>query len=136
MSPLYFSRNLFPSHDQVVEKTGLKPYERYDGNTGEIIKVNPEYATMSRNPAIGKRFLEKYKGDIYPKDYVTVNGKKMKPAKYYDRWMQENHSFEIEEIKDRRQDVDREYITVRREQQKDEFNEICAKRFQRDQKTK
>ena len=39
---------------------------------------------MSRNPGIGKPWIEKWKMDVYPHDYVIVNGRKMKPPKYYD----------------------------------------------------
>lgn len=51
----------------------------------------PEFALMSRGSkkrktkGIGKGWFDKYKGDIYPKDYFTINGKKYKPPKYYDR---------------------------------------------------
>ena len=39
---------------------------------------------MSLKPAVGKRWLAKYETDVYPRDYVIVNGVKVKPPKYYD----------------------------------------------------
>jgi hypothetical protein len=51
---------------------------------GEIIDRTPEFNHMSLKPAVGKRWLEKYETDVYPRDYVVVNGVKVKPPKYYD----------------------------------------------------
>ena len=52
--------------------------------TGEAIVVEPEYITMSRRPGLGKGWLEKYAGDCYPKDFVTVDGRKFAVPGYYD----------------------------------------------------
>ena len=60
-------------------------YERVDAETGEIYAVEPEFATMSRNPAIGRRWIEKFHGDVYPHDEVIVNGVPAKPPRYYDK---------------------------------------------------
>ena len=55
----------------------------YDG-------LEPEFALMSRGQkkggkgGIGKPFFEKYWRDIYPKDFITINGRKHKPPKFYD----------------------------------------------------
>ena len=40
---------------------------------------------MSLKPGIGKTWLDQFKTDIYPNDYVVVKGQKMKPPKYYDK---------------------------------------------------
>lgn len=44
-----------------------------------------EYITMSRRPGIAREWYEKWKGDVYPHDYVVIrNGLKCRPPKYYD----------------------------------------------------
>ena len=59
--------------------------------TGDMAKDHykgrkPEFITMSRRPGLAHGWYEKYKNDLYPKDFVTINnGIKLKPAKYYDR---------------------------------------------------
>lgn len=53
--------------------------------TGEMVSVLPEYGTMSRNPAIGKRWFERFGADVYPSDFVVVGGKEQKPPKFYDK---------------------------------------------------
>lgn len=50
--------------------------------------LTPEFAVMSKRPAIGKRWLEKYITDVYPKDYFSIGGKKHSPPRYYDKLLQ------------------------------------------------
>lgn len=65
-------------------------YQRFNVYTGEIFHVEPEFANMSRGGrygpgGIGKTWFDRFNRDIYPQDFVVVNGKKVKPPKYYDR---------------------------------------------------
>lgn len=59
----------------------------------------PEYATMSRNPGIGKAYFERYWRQIYRRDEVIINGKAQKPAAYYDYLLEKTHPAKWEEIK-------------------------------------
>lgn len=59
-------------------------YRSVDPDTGEIINRVPEFNKMSLKPGIGADWLARYKTDVYPHDYVIVNGKKVKPPRYYD----------------------------------------------------
>lgn len=71
----------------VKKYTGEKAktaYERVDPETGECWNVIPEYATMSRNEGLGSTWFEKYHGDVYPDNFVVMNGQKWKPPTYYD----------------------------------------------------
>lgn len=74
-------------------------YIRWDPSTGEGIPIEPEYATMSRKPGIGKLWLEKYKNDVYPHDYVVMKKHKIRPPRFYDNQLSEN---ELEKIKEKR----------------------------------
>lgn len=65
-------------------------YERLTDD-GEIISLQPEFNHMSLKPAIGKRWLDKFQSDVYPRDYVVVNGVKTKPPKYYDTIFQKEN---------------------------------------------
>jgi hypothetical protein len=89
--------------DVIDEKTGLKPYERYNDFTGEITEVLPEYSTMSRRPGIGHNWISKYKLDCYPKDFTTIRGMRMKPPKYYDKYLHAIDPELYDEIKSGRQ---------------------------------
>lgn len=79
-------------------------YTRIDVNTGEIHQLRPEYVTMSRRPGIGSDFFKQFSGDVYPKDFITVRGKKIKPPKFYDRLLEEVDPGLYEFIKRSRRD--------------------------------
>lgn len=59
----------------------------------------PEYNAMSLKPGIGKQFLGKWETDIYPNDYVIINGVKTKPPKYYDEIIKRSKPETYKEIK-------------------------------------
>lgn len=60
---------------------------KFDMETGEIYshELDPEFNRMSLKPGIGATWFEKYRTDVYPHDYVIINGKEVKPPKYYDK---------------------------------------------------
>lgn len=58
-------------------------YETVDGGTGEIFEVLPEYNAMSLKPGIGRTWFEKYYSDVFPGDFVVLEGKKFKTPEYY-----------------------------------------------------
>lgn len=60
-------------------------YKRIDLETGEVFWLEPEFNHMSLKPGIGADWLDKFTSDVYPLDYVVVNGKEVKPPKYYDK---------------------------------------------------
>lgn len=49
-------------------------YSRVDPATGGIYQVTPEFGRMSRRPAIGLAFFEKFRSDFFPSDVSIVNG--------------------------------------------------------------
>lgn len=73
-----------------------------DELTGEIHKLYPEYITMSRKPGIGSRWFKKYFSDVFPRDEVIVNGKRMKPPKFYDSMFEYLYPDEMASIKEKR----------------------------------
>lgn len=61
----------------IVKKvTGKRSVEAYEGRI-------PEYLTMSRRPGIARGWYEKFKGDVFPSDEVIINGRAVKPPKFY-----------------------------------------------------
>lgn len=63
-------------------------YTRVNVDTGEVVKREPEFCHMSLKPGIGAKWFEKYKRDVYPHDYVVVNGRQSRPPRYYDTLLQ------------------------------------------------
>ena len=73
-----------------LDKDGnwIDPEDHYrycDLETGELMQRTPEFNKMSLKPGIGFNWYKKYMTDVYPHDYVIVNGKKCKPPRYYDK---------------------------------------------------
>jgi hypothetical protein len=93
-------------------KDAEKHYIRWDPLTGEGIPIEPEYATMSRKPGIGKTWFDKYKSDVFPHDYVVIKKHKIRPPRFYDNQLSED---EFEQLKQKRQEELPEVI--------DEYNE-------------
>ena len=79
-------------------------YTRIRYGTGECWDVCPEFLTMSKKPAIATGWLERYWTDVYPRDEVILGGKRMKPPKFYDRWLEANHPAVFEQVKKARRD--------------------------------
>ena len=87
----------------------------FDPATGEIFFKLPEYATMSTKPAIGLTWLHRYHTDLYPSDYLTINGRKRRPPKYFDDQMQNINPIALTSTKlTRRANIDYENNTPER----------------------
>lgn len=59
-----------------------------DSETGEItlVPVEPEFSRSSRNPAVGKRWLEQFgESDAWRHDSVVIRGAVSKIPRYYDK---------------------------------------------------
>lgn len=57
----------------------------YTDEDGAPAFREPEYATMSRRPGIGKAWFEKFADDVYTHDELIMRGEKMRPPRYYDK---------------------------------------------------
>lgn len=60
-------------------------YRVVDLSTGEIGYRTPEFNKMSLKPGIGADWFRLYRTDVFPHDRVVINGKEVKPPKYYDK---------------------------------------------------
>lgn len=66
-----------------VKKLARAERERVALDTGELYEIEPEYATMSRSPGLGRGWIDKFQGDVFPSDEVVSRGAVMKPPRYY-----------------------------------------------------
>lgn len=83
---------------KVTGRAAEEHYKRVVPETGEIVDLTPEFARMSLRPGIGAPWLARYAGDVYNHDFVIVNGRKMRPPRYYDQKFAEVDPDRIEEL--------------------------------------
>lgn len=74
---------------KVNGKQQKEHYEKIDMDTGEIIRIRPEFNNMSRAEGIGLSFFKKYYSDMYPEGRVIVRGHPSKTPRYYDKKFKE-----------------------------------------------
>lgn len=73
-------------------------YEITDFETGEIKDRVPEFNRMSLKPGIGYEWYRKFSSDIYPHDYVVINGRESRPPKFYDKKFADDFPEEFEAL--------------------------------------
>lgn len=56
---------------------------------GEMINRTPEMLVMSKRPAIGRAWFEKFGRHVYHRDKVIARGQEMQPPRYYDKLLPE-----------------------------------------------
>lgn len=79
---------------------GEKAKDHYQGRVPEFVQHPSQYG-------LGLKWLEHYKGDVYPHDFVHVNVNKgssfeMKVPRYYDNWLKKFCPEEYKVVKDKR----------------------------------
>lgn len=71
-------------------------------STDLAIELEPEYATMSLKPAIGRTWYEAYKTDCYPSDFISNKGKKFRVPRYYDELLNQEDPEQLQKLKRQR----------------------------------
>lgn len=64
----------------------------------------PEYTTMSRRPGIGKAWFTEFYEDVFPDDFVIVDGRKQSVPRYYDSLYEYTYPSDFESVKFRRRE--------------------------------
>jgi len=98
----YALKKVLGTSDQ-AEELRRKRYERYDSRSGETWMVRPEYTTMSRRPGIGSEWFKKYHSDLFPGDFVVLNGKRATIPNYYTKLLEQKDPELHAKIKAKRQ---------------------------------
>lgn len=66
--------------------------------------ILPETSSMSKKNPIGKAWIEEFYTDIYPNDFCVHDGKKIKPPKAYDAYLEKHYPKLFQEVKQARED--------------------------------
>lgn len=104
--------------------TGLKAAGHYNGRL-------PEFALMSRKPGIAYEWFKNFKGDVYPKDFFTIRGKRQKPPRFYDYLLEKAEPELLKKIKEKREDNIKESVHGLRLRQMEKYKELVIKNLKR-----
>lgn len=76
-------------------------YGRYSAD-GRYYRLLPEYTDMSRRPGIGTGWFNKFRDEVLANDSVIVNGRPVRPPRFYDSKFQVSDAASMEFLKRRR----------------------------------
>lgn len=81
--------------------TGAPAREHYEvvDSDGVLHHREPEFTVMSRRPGIGLRWFQKYGDQVYTWDSVIMNGREVRPPRYYDTKFELVDSDRLEALK-------------------------------------
>lgn len=117
---------------KIIGKKADEHYSEIDIITGEVFKKTPEYASMSNG--IGKNWYKTYQSDVYPSDFIILNGLKMKPPKYYDYLLEKESPVSLSKIKNLRKEAAKKFAdnnTYERLRVREEIQTIRAHKLKR-----
>lgn len=63
---------------------------------GYTVTVEPEFALQSSRPGIGYDWLQKFKSDVFPSDFIVVAGKQTRVPRYYLKKLSEEEQLTIQ----------------------------------------
>lgn len=101
---LSFDNAAYTARYCTTKITGRMAEEHYSSidEHGEYYTREPEYNFMSLKPGIGATWLDKYKTDVYPHDYIVHKGIKSSPPKYYDKLLEAVNEKQMADIREMR----------------------------------
>ena len=104
IGPVTFESAGYVARYSMKKITGDQAEDHYIhvDSDGVANAIKPEYATMSRRPGIGAKWLERYVDDVYNYDVCIVNGRELRPPKYYDRLLEEKDPERFSQVRAKR----------------------------------
>lgn len=70
-------------------------YTRVHPLSGNLVRVQPEFAKQSLRPGIGDAWFEIFKSDIYPSDFCVVEGRRHAVPKFYVKKLAEEEALKV-----------------------------------------
>lgn len=70
--------------------------------SGRVIRVNPEFAVMSRRPGLGRSWFERFADELWPADRVVMDGREHPVPRYYSGLLEKAQPAEYAAVKNER----------------------------------
>lgn len=86
---------------KITGKAADEHYMVYDSD-GLVHVRPPEFTVMSRRPGIGAAWYEKFGSEVAVHDTVVVNGREVRPPRYYDELLSRIDTVRLDELKVKR----------------------------------
>lgn len=99
---------------------------------GEIIEREPEMLHMSKRPAIGRMWFEKFGRHAYAHDSVVARGVEMQPPRYYDKLLPDVVRSMVSDIRAEKGNLKRSDHTDARNNVRDDVVQAGLNQFKRD----
>lgn len=94
----------------IVKKIGgdmaADHYLRIHPLTGAQVRVRPEFQLQSSNPGIGAGWFDKYKDEVFPSDFIILDGHKVPVPKFY---LNKLHDEQLRKIQQQRREKARQH---------------------------
>lgn len=74
----------------------------YNPDTGSYLE--PEFVTMSTRPGLGKGYYDKYLSEVYRHDSVVINGREVRPPRFYDTKFAVEDPVRMDQVKELRRE--------------------------------
>lgn len=108
---------------KVTGEAAAEHYLRVDEETGECVRIESEYCTMSRRPGIGAEWYARFGKEVFPADSVVVRGALSPVPRFYGSLFELAAPEEYRRIKARRKRRARPEDST---PERLEVREICA----------
>lgn len=92
-----------------VNGDAQKDHYNWPDDNGNRYSRVPEFTRMSLRPGIGSGWFERYHSDVYPGDFVVINGKKSRPPRFYDERLKKIDPEAYEKLKEERRERAKEH---------------------------
>lgn len=88
-----------------------KHYLRVHPLNGSVNFVQREFMVCSRRPGIGAAWYQQFKSDIFPSDFLIVDGKKHPVPRYYFKKHEEEERIKLQRLRKQQSNSQREHFT-------------------------
>jgi len=85
-------------------------YRKVDPETGEYYEIEPEYNAMSLKPGIAYDWYQRYSTDVFPSDFIIVDGKKQPTPAYYLKQLKATDPKMFDKIKTERKNYAKDHL--------------------------
>lgn len=108
-------------------------YHRPHPITGVFYDLAPEFALMSNRPGLGAGWIDKYPMDVFPSDFVVVDGAKRNVPAYYKKKLDERQLLRLKALRMAQMRKDVLNRTPERLAVREELQAIRANKLKRDE---